>query len=143
VANSKLLRKPAKPRPDFPLFAHATGYWAKKIRGKTHYFGKWAQDLKGEAANALWLDQKEDLLAGRTPRIDREGLRMRDLCNRFLTTKERVRDAGDLAAVTFADYLRTCKMLIDAFGNDRFVDDLAVDDFETFWAALTKRYGVH
>lgn len=46
-----------KPREDFPLFPHATGRWAKKVRGKFHYFGKVTEDPKGKAALVLWLDQ--------------------------------------------------------------------------------------
>jgi hypothetical protein len=57
VANSTSVVKHKKPRKDFPLFPHARGYWAKKVRGRFCYFGKVADDPKGEAALHLWLDQ--------------------------------------------------------------------------------------
>jgi integrase len=143
VSNSTRARRPAKPRPDFPLFPHATGRWAKKVRGRFCYFGKVADDPKGQAALVLWLDQKDDLLAGRTPRVKSDSLTVADLCNRFLTAKEQQRDAGDIRSTTFADYLSTCKMLAAAFGKSRPVDDLAADDFENLRAALAKQYGPH
>jgi integrase len=52
------LGKPAKPHPDFPLTAHATGRWCKKINGKLHYFGRW--DDPQEA-----LRQYLDFMAGK------------------------------------------------------------------------------
>jgi hypothetical protein len=48
VVNSKLPAKPKKPRPDFPRFPDANGRWAKKIRQRLAYLGKWADDRKGE-----------------------------------------------------------------------------------------------
>jgi hypothetical protein len=80
--------KPQKPRPDFPLFPHRTNRWAKKIRGRFVYFGKVSDDPNGETALNLWLEQKDCLLAGRTPRTSRQGLTVRELCNRFLTVKQ-------------------------------------------------------
>jgi integrase len=129
------IRKPAKPYPDFPLFPHATRRWAKKIRGKTRYFGSWDD---WETALNLFQDQREDLYAGRTPRANREGLTVRDLANRFMTAKEIQRDAGDITPRTLADYMTTCKGIVDSFGKERFVDDLAVDDFEQLRKSLAK-----
>ncbi|MEE9602963.1 MAG: tyrosine-type recombinase/integrase, partial [Thermoguttaceae bacterium] len=139
----KPAKKPNKPRPDFPLFPHANGRWAKKVRQRLIYFGKWADDPKGAAAVDLWLDQKDDLLAGRTPRVSADGLTVRDLCNRFLTAKELQRDAGDITQRSFADYFASCKTLVDGFGKSRLVDDLAADDFQVLRASFAKRWGVH
>jgi integrase len=143
VANSTISRKPAKPRPDFPLFPHRTGRWCKKVRGKHRYFSRVIEDPNGKAALQLWLDQKDDLLAGRTPRIHQDGLTVRDLCNRFLTAKEQQRDAGDITPRSFADYFSTCERLVGSFGKSRLATDLASDDFEALRSSLAKKYGVH
>ena len=60
---SRRPNKPAKPHKDFPLFAHANGQLAKKDCGCLHYFGGWDDP---DAALQKWLDQRDDLLAGRT-----------------------------------------------------------------------------
>ena len=133
--------KPQKPRADFPLFPHATGRWAKKIRGQFHYFGKVADDPQGQAALDLWLEQRDDLLAGRTPRVKCDGLTVRDLVNRFLTAKQSLVDTGELTPRTFWDYHRNCGRVVDVFGRNRLVVDLAADDFERLRATIAKSNG--
>ncbi len=64
MANSTRRRsggKPTKPSKDYPLYAHNCGRWAKKVRGKLHYFARW-DDPQG--ALEQWLAVKDDLLAG-------------------------------------------------------------------------------
>lgn len=129
--------KPQKPRPDFPLFPHAAGYWAKKIRGRLVYFGRW-DDPQG--ALAKYNQQAEDLHAGRTPgrNGDVGGVTLRDLCNRFWTTKKHKVDSGELTHRSLDDYYATCERILDAFGKARLVSDLKPLDFERFKVSLAK-----
>ena len=127
--------KPSKPHPDFPLFPHATRRWAKKIKGRLHYFGPW-DDPQG--ALERYLAVKDDLLAGRTPRPKTEGLSLRDLCNKFLTTKHLLVADGELSPRTFDGYFKACARLLEVFGKNRLVTDLEIGDFEQLQAVLSK-----
>lgn len=130
--------KPTKPYPDFPLFPHANGLWSKKIRGKLYYFGAWANP---EAALQKFVDQRDDLFAGRSPRAKDDGLRVADLCNRFLTSKQRLLDTGEIVPRTFQDYFQTCERIVRFFGRDRRVDDIGPDDFERLRSDLATTRG--
>ena len=57
-------KRPKKPYASYPLYAHAVGQWAKKIRGKTYYFGKWS-DSNG--ALEEYLSKKDYLYNGLAP----------------------------------------------------------------------------
>lgn len=130
--------KPAKPHPDFPLFPHASGRWCKKVRGKFCYFGPW-DDAQG--ALEKWLEQKDDLLAGRKPRAKSDELTLRELANSFLKVKTVRVNSGELSPVTLREYIRICRVVIDAFGKDRVVDDLDASDFEELRTELSSRLG--
>ena len=80
-------RKPVKPYPEFPLTPHPAGRWCKKIMGKVWYFGRIADGW--QAALQTFKDQIDDIQAGRTPEArNKNGLRLLDLCNRFLQFNE-------------------------------------------------------
>jgi len=141
VVNSTVKRpknKPNKPYPDFPLYAHATGRWAKKVKGKLHYFGSWDDP---QSALQKWIEQRDDLLAGRTPRVTSDGLTIRDVCNRYLTAKRHLLDTEELTARSFQDYYTTCERTISAFGRNRVIDDLVADDFRALRVTLSKTRG--
>jgi hypothetical protein len=134
---------PAKPRKrktkaaeDLPLWRRKDGRWCRKIKGTVHYFGK-DQDKALEE----WARVKDDLLAGRTPRVKGDGLLLGDLCERFLNAKRALVESGELSSHTFAGYLGACTQLVRAFDKHRLVDDLASDDFEAFRATLSKTRG--
>jgi integrase len=155
MANSKRPRSARKPAatirserkaamglpPEFPLFPQGSGRWAKKVRGKLHYFGKVADDPKGEKALFKWLDEKDDLLAGRTPRVNGDGLTLADLCNSFLTSKLRLKEQREIAPRTFDDYKAVTDRLVVQFGKNRLVSDLAADDFEALRSSIAKCRG--
>jgi integrase len=126
---------------DFPLFPHQSGRWAKKVRGKLHYFGKTADDPKGQRALQTWVDQKDELLAGRTPRTHSDGLTVAELCDRFLQAKDQQLESGDISPLTRTDYERTATRIVAQFGKTRLVTDLASDDFEALRASIAKTCG--
>ncbi len=132
--------KPRKPRPDFPLFPHATGRWSKKVRGKLRYFGSWRDDPKGERALALWLDQKDLLLAGREPQPKTSELTVEGLCDAFLQNRRTAVEAGELERPSWDAYRNVCVRLVDALGGDTPVSRLRPTDFDRFRGKLASEF---
>ena len=140
-ARRKVATRPAKPSRDFPLFSHANGRWCKKVRQRHHYFGKWADDPKGQRALEEWLEKKDDLLAGRTPRVGSDGLTVSDLVNRFLTFKQGMVASNELRQTTWDEYHGVCVVIVSQFGRNRLASDLASRDFESLRSAFAETVG--
>jgi hypothetical protein len=134
---SKLPRspKPVKPHKDYPLYAHASGRWAKRIRGRIHYFGPWDDP---QAALEKYLEQRDDLLAGRTPR--EAGLTVELLCEQFLDAKKAKVASHELTQRSWDDYYDTCKQIVKVIGR-RAVEGLRPDDLERLRQSFAKTHG--
>ena len=128
-ARTRKPTKPKKPHADFPLTPHNSGRWCKKVRGRLHYFGPWADP---QAALELWIVQKDDLLAGRVPRPkhdDSDGPTLRELVNKFLTAKKAKQDDGELLPYSFKAYHDIAEHVVSFFGKDRLLSDIRQEDF--------------
>lgn len=135
-----------KPRPDFPLFPHNPtepnrARWAKKVRGRLHYFGKVCDDPKGVKALELWLDQRDHLLAGRVPRSKLDVLTVEQLCNRFLDVKKGRVATGELAQRTWDDYQALLTLVADTLGRNRAAADVQPTDWERLRGVFAKKWG--
>jgi integrase len=130
--------KPAKPYPTFPLFPHAAGVWAKKIRGKLHYFGPWNDP---DGALKRYEEQKEGLHFGRRPRPNPEAVTVKDAANTFLNAKRDLVDAGELSPLTFNNYRRAADELVAHMGKIRLVADLDPSDFASLRNKMAKKWG--
>jgi len=139
MAKSTKTAKPSKPRPDFPLYAHASGRWAQRIRGKIHYFGKWHDP---HAAFEEYVERRDALFAGRQPRSKRQGFTVKDACDNYLHARKQKVESGELAAVTWGDYQLTAKRVADILGRDTLVEDLRGEDFDRLRAEFAKTCGL-
>lgn len=142
---SKSIRSAAslKPYKDYPLTPHrAAKQWCKKHRGDSYYFGPLAN---WQAALKRFEREWPYIIQGLTPPAladDADACTLRTLCNLFLESKRNKIAAGELTELSYRDYYRSCKRLVDHFGADRRVDDLRPVDFEAFRAKLAKTLGV-
>jgi integrase len=125
--------KPSKPRSDYPLYAHSCGQWAKKINQRVHYFGPWE---KPQAAEDAYNNYRE----GRTlPTVNQ--LSVREMVNRFLTSKKRLLDSDELKQSTYHDYYTNCERVLKVFGKSTLVSSLTPLDFERLRADFAKTHG--
>lgn len=148
---ARKVSRPQKPYPKFPLTPHASGKWMKKIRGHIHYFGAWATRVDGnlqraegdgwEAALEEYNNVAADLHAGRTPRVNKDGLSVALLCNHFLDAKKKRMQAREMTTRSYTEYRATTDLIVSQLGNRTLVDDLAAPDFEALRATIARRAG--
>ena len=120
--------KPEKPHPDFPLFPHATKRWAKKVKGKLHYFGPWRDP---DGALAEWYRVREDLLQGLPyPELRPDAYAVADICDQFLKHRMEKVKAGKLRQRTWDEYKAASELMFKAFGKELPADNLKPKHFE-------------
>ncbi|WP_428304968.1 hypothetical protein [Lacipirellula sp.] len=118
-------KKPAKPSATFPLYAHAGGSWAKKIRGKVKYFGPW-----GDPGGALRRYHAE--MAGL---VIVQGDSVGFYVDQYTAEKEAACSTGDITPTTLAEYKSVCGAIVDLYGRDAAVSTL---DYNRLRIALAK-----
>ena len=133
--------RPEKPYPEFPLYAHGSGVWAKKFRGTTYYLGPWVDH---EGALAEWHRIRDEIELGIVSSAVTGRVDVDYMVNAFLASKKAQVDAGDLRLCTFQQYKLACKWLKENMGAHRVIENVGPADFmrliskfDPKWSATT------
>ncbi|MDA7932202.1 tyrosine-type recombinase/integrase [Mariniblastus sp.] len=112
-----------------------TGQYRKKYKGHTLYLG-----AKPDGVLNQWLaktDQLEiDLKASAA--LEGDSVTVKQLCDLFLSGKDRQVQTGELSPATFRGYLQHGKLITKFFGRDKLIADLRPKDFESLKAHMAK-----
>lgn len=132
--------KPKKPYDDFPLYAHAAGVWAKRIRGKIHYFGPWSKPYD---ALDKYIRERDDLYAGRVPvkLVAKSAVTVHVVSNAFLSHKESLRVSGEITQRTYDEYYATCLRLLSFFGDNQDATGISPAMFGELRASIAAQWG--
>jgi integrase len=131
---------PAALAKDFPLTPHPSGRWCKKVLGKVWFFGKLGDGWQD--AQQRFDEDKKAIYSGRKPqRLQKGGLTLLDLCNRFMDFKRQHVNEERLTLRSWYDYHEMCKRLMKVLGEDRSVNDLGPDDFAKLAADYAAAWG--
>ncbi len=130
-------RKPSKPYPEFPLFAHNNGQWCRKIRGKLYSFGKWADPT---AALKKHNDEYSYLKEGIVPPNSFDGWRVDDVINEYLSVQEERVTLGEIVERTFESAVYCGGLVVEFIPKRRAVESLNPADFRKLRAGILKRF---
>lgn len=121
--------------PDFPLYRHRSGHWAKKVGGKTCYFGRISDDPNGQAALEKWIDKRD----GRGN--NEEATTVKYAVNSFLTHKQELLDSGELAQRTLDYYKHVGEVVGKVLTKEKTLESLTPQDFQKLRTYMAKRWG--
>lgn len=119
--------KPMKPHPDFPLFAHNNGQWAKKIKGRMAYFGPWANHKV-----ALKRYHAE---------MDGPPASLKAAVDRYLLAQERLQVSGEITQRHHRMVEWSLNKLVAQIGPAKSIARLTSDDYGMWRAAIATTNG--
>lgn len=130
-----------KPYPEFPLFPHQNGQWAKTIEGSTYYFGAVSEDYR--KALKRYCEVRDSIKAGRKiPRkiTGGEGFSVSvcDLMDSFLAARDKDVENGTLRKASWNEYLRTARRIVDCLEKDTPLAELTPESFQELRQSFTK-----
>jgi integrase len=104
-----------------------------------HYFGRWEDGP--DAALEKYLENKDDLHAGRTPRAERDELTVKEVVNAFLRARKARVESNELSQRTWDHYKVAADQVIATFRGKRLVADLGPGDFANLRRKMAERWG--